>query len=76
MPVVAMSLGPTTMLLGEVPIHHLRDVSPKLWNAPLESDQPSFHRVEIVGEMKSSVKFSVCPDFFKNLSSFFFIYYG
>ena len=71
-----MSFSSTTMLLGEVSIHHLRDVSPKLWNAPLECEEPSFHRVEIVGEMKSSVKFSVrLPFFFLSLSVFFFTCY-
>ena len=67
-----MSFSSTTMLLGEVSIHHLRDVSPKLWNAPLECEEPSFHRVEIVGEMKSSVKFSVRLPFFFYLFPFFF----
>jgi hypothetical protein len=41
------------MLLGEICTHHLKDVASKLLNAPLESEDPRFYMVEIVGIIKS-----------------------
>ena len=64
-----MLLSSMTMLLSEVSIHHLKDVSPKLWNTPLESEEPCFYQVEIIGEMKS-VMYSVHTNFLLNLSLF------
>lgn len=66
-----MSLSSMTMLLGEVSIQLLKDVSRKLWNAPVECEEPCFFRVEIVGEMKLSVMYSVRTCFLLNHSLFF-----
>ena len=48
-----------TMLLGQISIHDLKDVSSEIWNGSLDSEQPRFYRVDIVGSMKSSVTHSV-----------------
>lgn len=39
------------MLLGQIPIHILRDIVSKMWNAPLDSVKvaPIFFFVEVVG---------------------------
>ena len=40
------------MLLAEIDIPHLKDVSSQLWNRPLDSDIARFYFVEVVGMVK------------------------
>lgn len=48
------------MLLGDIPIRKLKDVSVKMWNAPLDKITPCFVDVEIVGMIENFHAISVC----------------
>ena len=40
------------MLLAEIDVPHLKDVSSQLWKRPLDSDVARFYFVEVVGTVK------------------------
>ena len=48
------------MLLAEIDVPHLKDVSSQLWNRPLDSDVARFYFVEVVGMVKGFHLVPVC----------------
>ena len=48
------------MLLAEIDIPHLKDVSSQLWNRPLDLDLARFYFVEVVGMVKGFHLIPVC----------------
>jgi hypothetical protein len=47
------------MLLGDIPIRKLKDLSVKFWNAPLDTIKPCYVDVEVVGMIESCHTISV-----------------
>ena len=48
------------MLLAEIDVPHLKDVSSQLWKRPLDSDVARFYFVEVVGIVKAFHLVPVC----------------
>jgi hypothetical protein len=40
------------MLLGNIPIEKLKGVSVRMWNGPLDKEDPSYVVVDVVGAFK------------------------
>ena len=51
------------MLLAEIDVPHLKDVSSELWKRPLDSDVARFYFVDVVGMVKGFHLVPVCDDF-------------
>ena len=51
------------MLLAEIDVPHLKDVSSQLWKRPFDSDVARFYFVDVVGMVKAFHLVPVCDGF-------------